>query len=195
MTNHLYPFKLSILFICSAAYYLLIGSCFVASIFLIWFLNMLLPVQLSCTALIMFLSLSCTVCIPAGPSEPSSTCLAAVFSQSELYRPTSLLLPAIALKCRLEQALVITCACPHTLSTDNLLRRARFNLICRLLFFFLMGWQMRTLQVISVELEYSPEAQQRCPVHLVWFLTLQFLSMVWLIHLPWFDSTVVCLTG
>lgn len=32
-----------------------------------------------------------------------------VFFQSELHRPTSLLLPAITLKCRLEQALVTTC--------------------------------------------------------------------------------------
>lgn len=95
-----------------------------------------------------------------------------VFSQSELHRPTSLLLPAIAQKCRLEQALVTTCACPHTFSRDS--RAQWFSWgwpIVRALIwcggFFLMWWQMRALEVVSVGLEFSPQAQQRCTVDAV----------------------------
>lgn len=80
-----------------------------------------------------------------------------MFFQLELHRPTSLLLPAIRLKCRLVQALVTTCVSTRTHTQQStyvcytvvqlrLASRASFNLMCS---FFLMLWQTRALEVVS----------------------------------------------
>ena len=96
-------------------------------------------IQLSHTGSMMFLCLLLCMypCWPIWAEQHVFGC--SVFFQSELHKPTSLLLPAITLKCRLEQALVM-CACLHTLSTDGracctvvrlrLANRASFNLTC-----------------------------------------------------------------
>lgn len=63
--------------------------------------------------------------------------LCCVFSGPELHRPTSLLLPVIAPKCRLESALVTTRAHPHTHTPRPVVQLRLANRACWSGLFFL----------------------------------------------------------
>lgn len=129
--------------------------------FLIWFALIRTCCSLSSSS---SLPLSLVLCVSplAHLSAAARVWLQCVFS---VWAPQTHFPAAIALKCRLEQALVTTCARPHTLGRDTRARcttvqlrlasRASFNLMWRLLFFSLMWWQMRTLEVVSAGVEYS----------------------------------------
>lgn len=103
--NHVHVFS------CWAANDLQMSSCSAASIFLTRTCSILLFSTYS--AIMMFLSLYCVYsCWPIWAQQHVFGC--SMFSQSELHRPTSLLLPAIGLKCRLVQALLTTCVSRYT---------------------------------------------------------------------------------
>lgn len=176
-TNHLDPFKLSKLSACffmfssklSTNQFIFCSQYFYHLVWLVWTCYSLFFIKYSAQPHYHHdVCLWVVLCIPASPSELSSTCLAAVCF---LCLSSTDPLPCCCLKCRLQQALVTRCTCPHTLGRDTrarctvvqlrLANRASFNLMWGCCF-LLMWWQMRALEAVSAEVEYFTQAQLRC---------------------------------